>query len=228
MSDIGMELGLAETIEEKKPEKVSELLRHVSDRAGEKISLGQIAEAMGERSFGAFLLVFCLPNLLPLPPGATFILGLPLVFVAFQMLASRLDTIWLPKRLYNYSFDNKAFSGLLDKMLPSLQRVERLITPRFWPSRPRLFERLIGLFALFLAIVVFLPVPFGNMGPSYALALMGLGITERDGIVFSVGAAIGIIFTFIVTWVGYEIIAHIPYFIDQIPLYWHSFWGFFY
>src|SRR4051794_30925401 len=112
VSEVEMDLGLGHKIAAEKPEKLSELLRHLSDNAGEKITLGEIADAMADRSFGAFLVVFCLPNLIPLPPGATFILGLPLVFIAFQMAFSRLDTIWLPKRLHNYSFDNKAFSAV--------------------------------------------------------------------------------------------------------------------
>ena len=222
-----MELGLGEEAKDTKPETVSELLRHVSESAGDKITLGQIADAMAERSFGAFLVVFCIPNLIPLPPGATFILGLPLVFITAQMVASRLDTIWMPKRLHDYSFDNRAFAKVLDKVIPWLQKAERLITPRFWPARPRLFERFIGVFALFLSIVIFLPIPLGNMGPAYALTLMGLGLTERDGIVFAVGAAIGIIFSAVVSFVGYEIVLHIPYFLGQIPIYWHAFWGLF-
>lgn len=210
-----------------KPEKLSELLRHVSAGAGERISLGAIAGAMADRSFGAFLVVFCLPNLIPLPPGATFILGLPLVFIAFQMAFSRLDTIWLPKRLHDYSFDNKAFAGVLDKFVPWMEWAERFITPRFWPEKSRLYERFIGVFALLLAIVVFLPIPLGNLGPSYAMALMGLGLTERDGIVLAIGTVIGAVFAAIVGYVGYELIHLIPYFFHQLPHYWDGFRNFF-
>jgi hypothetical protein len=210
-----------------KPEKLSQLLRHVSDQAGDKISLGEIADAMGERSFGAFLAVFCIPNLIPLPPGATLILGLPLVFIAFQMTFSRLNTIWLPKRLHDFSFDNKAFAAVLDRIIPLLQKAEGLIKPRFWFANPRLSERFIGVFILLLAIVVFLPIPAGNMGPSYAMAFMGLGLTERDGITIAIGAAIGIVFSTIVVIVGYEAIHMIPYVIHHLPDYWQSFLHFF-
>ena len=41
-----------------------------------------------------------------------------LVFIAFQMAFSRLDTIWLPKRLHDFAFDNKAFSSVLDRFEP--------------------------------------------------------------------------------------------------------------
>lgn len=222
-----MDIGLSQSKVAEKSEKLSELLRRVSDDAGDKITLGQIANAMDDRSFGAFLVVFCLPNLVPLPPGATFILGLPLVFIACQMAFSRLDTIWLPKRLREYAFDNRAFSAVLDKFIPWMNKAERVIKPRFF-SGNRMIERLLGIFALILALIVFLPIPLGNMGPSLALALMGLGLTERDGLLMWVGVIIGVIFSVIVTYVGYEIITHvIPYFISQIPHYWQLFINFF-
>ena len=226
MSDIGMDLGVRHRGASEKSEKLSDLLRRVSDEAGDKITLGQIANAMDDRSFGAFLVVFCLPNLVPLPPGATFILGLPLVFIACQMAFSRLDTIWLPKRLRDYAFDNKAFSAVLDKFIPWMNKTERFIKPRFF-SGNRLVERVLGVFALFLAIVVFLPIPLGNMGPSLALALMGLGLTERDGLMMGAGVLIGLIFSIVVGYVGYEILTNIPHVIREIPSYWHAFLNFF-
>lgn len=209
-----------------KQEKLSELLRRVSDEAGDKITLGQIANAMDDRSFGAFLVVFCLPNLVPLPPGATFVLGLPLVFIAAQIAFSRLDTIWLPRRLRDYAFDNKGFSAVLDKFIPWMHKAERIIKPRFF-SGNRMIERVLGLFALLLAIIVFLPIPLGNMGPSLALALMGLGMTERDGVMMWAGVVVGAIFAAIVSYVGYEILTNIPYFLQRIPDYWQGFLNFF-
>jgi hypothetical protein len=221
-----MELGVRHREASEKSEKLSDLLRRVSDEAGDKITLGQIANAMDDRSFGAFLVVFCLPNLVPLPPGATFILGLPLVFIACQMAFSRLDTIWLPKRLRDYAFDNKAFSTVLDKFIPWMNKAERFIKPRFF-SGNRTVERVLGVFALFLAIVVFLPIPLGNMGPSLALALMGLGLTERDGLMMGFGVLIGAIFSIVVGYVGYEILTSIPHVIREIPGYWQAFLNFF-
>jgi hypothetical protein len=227
VSDLSMEMSASESATEARPERLSDMLRRVTQSAGERITLGEISDAMAERSFGAFLVVFCLPNLIPLPPGATFILGLPLVFISFQMVFSRLDTIWMPKRLHDYSFDNRAFAAVLDKFLPWMEKAERFIRPRYWTSNPRLFERFVGVFALILALIIFLPIPLGNMGPSYALALMGLGLTERDGIVFAVGAVIGVAFAAIVSYVGYELIWLVPYFFRHIPEYWHMILGFF-
>lgn len=223
MSDHSQELDRREPAMRQRPHKLSELLRQLSDNAGDKITLGDIADAMADRSFGAFLVVFCLPSMIPLPPGATFILGLPLVFITFQMAFSRLDRIWLPKRLHGYGFDNKAFSSMLDRFVPWIEKLERLITPRAWPQRSRLFERVIGVFCLLLAIVVFLPIPFGNIGPSFAMALMGLGLSERDGIVVGLGVVIGALISAIVGYVSYALVLAIPYFFEHLPDYWHAF-----
>jgi hypothetical protein len=227
VSEFSMEMQRGKKLIRTRSERLSELLRHVSENAGDRISLGEIAHAMADRSFGAFLVVFCLPNLIPLPPGATFVLGLPLVFITFQMAFSYLDRIWLPKRLHGYAFDNRAFSAMLDRVVPWMQKIERLVTPRYWPERSRLYERLVGLFCLLLAIIVFLPIPFGNIGPSFAMALMGLGLTERDGVVLGVGMLVGAAFTAVIGYVSYALLLAVPYFFQHLPDYWSAFTHYF-
>ena len=63
--------------------------------------------------------------------------------------------------------------------------------------RPRLtllamppFVRLVGLVALCMSIVLFLPIPLGNMLPSIAICIMALGVLERDGIWILIGIAV--------------------------------------
>lgn len=223
MLDISSEIAIAKKLrEEEEMLSLSQLLRHISDTSGPTVTLGAIAEAMADRSFGAFLVVFCIPNLIPLPPGATIILGLPLVFIAFQMAFSRLDTIWMPERLRLYSFDNAAFSKLLDRVIPWMRKAERWIKPRLWMKNPRLAERFFGIFALVLAVIIFMPIPLGNMGPAYALCLMGLGFSERDGLALGLGALIGVAFAGVVSFVGYELFTIVvPAFFHHVPLYWH-------
>lgn len=174
------------------PQKLSQLLRNLSLNAGSKVTLRDLAIAMEDRSFGAFLVVFALPNLIPLPPGATFILGLPLIFVAWQMFASRRTRIWMPQRMGDYAFDNATFFVFVNRISPWLMRAETLIKPRVWFLGSRLAERLVGLLALILAVVIFLPIPFGNWLPAFALAVIGFAHTERDGLGLVAGAVIGV------------------------------------
>jgi len=48
-------------------------------------------------------------------------------------------------------------------------------------------ERLIGLVAFPLALILFLPIPFGNIPPALAIACLALGLAERDGAAVVVG-----------------------------------------
>lgn len=178
------------------PASLSELLISLSENAGEKTTLRDIAEVLDERSFGAFLLVFSIPNLIPLPPGVTLVLGLPLVFVAWQIVAGR-NKIWLPRPLANYALEKKALQKIVKRSVPWLTRMEAWVRPRNWPLINTLSERLFGIYTLFLAIIVVIPIPLGNWLPAFAIATIGLAHTEQDGNFLAVGSVIGIIATLV-------------------------------
>lgn len=180
------------TAENHDPEHLSDLLFRLARTGGDKISIRDIAITLQDRSFGAFLLVFALPNLVPLPPGATFILGLPLVFVAWQMMVSPHGRIHLPRRISDYAFERQTFELIVKRIVPWLKRGESLVKPRFWFLERRLPERLLGGFALILAVVVVLPIPLGNWPPAFALAIIGFAHSERDGVAVIVGCVIGL------------------------------------
>lgn len=171
---------------------LSDVLRNLALNAGPRVSMRDLAIALEERSFGAFLTVFALPNLIPMPPGATFILGLPLMFVTWQMMASRRARIWLPAKFADYSMDNATFVNFVTRMTPWLKRVETFSRPRFWFLQSRFSERVLGVFALMLATVIFLPIPFGNWLPALALSIMGLTLTQRDGLGVIASVAVGL------------------------------------
>ncbi|MDO9418721.1 exopolysaccharide biosynthesis protein [Pararhizobium sp.] len=193
MTDFAItDLNAEPAVEKQRPRHLSELLRDLALAAGPKITVNEIAEAMKDRSFGAFLVVFALPNLIPLPPGATVILGLPLVFIAWQMMTSRSTTIWLPARIGNHAFETASFALIVTRITPWLKRAETLVKPRFWFIRNRLAERLLGFLALVLATVVFLPIPFGNWLPAFSLAIIGFALTERDGASLLAGIVIAL------------------------------------
>lgn len=178
------------------PESLSELLKQISETMGPRITLREIAEAMDERSFGAFLLVFSIPNLIPLPPGATLILGMPLIFISWQIVAGR-NKIWLPQRLANYTLDKKTVQKIVRRSEPWLKWMEAWVRPRHWPLTSPLLERVFGIYILFMSIIVVVPIPFGNWLPAFAIATIGLAHTEHDGNCLAIGSIIGIIATLI-------------------------------
>lgn len=78
---------------------LSELLAHVaSDETRDRVSVSDLLQRASDRAFGALLFVFALPNVVPMPPGTSAVLGLPLVLLATQFLCGR-KTPWLPRMI---------------------------------------------------------------------------------------------------------------------------------
>ena len=55
-------------------------------------------------------------------------------------------------------------------------------------------------------MVLFLPIPLGNMLPAFAISLIALGILERDGLWIIVGAVLGVLSLLIVWGVIWAVI----------------------
>lgn len=167
---------------------LSELLSQVAcDEALERVSVANILERAGDRAFGALLFVFAFPNVVPMPPGASAVLGLPLVLLAGQFLCGR-KTPWLPRVIRKRAVPRRDFATLLVRISPVLRRIERVLRPRFGLLVGPAAERIIGLVLLVLSVILFLPIPLGNMLPAAAICLISLALIEHDGLIVVVGA----------------------------------------
>ena len=156
------------------------------------VSIAHMRNALGNRSFAPLLVLFAAFNLLPLPPGASVVLGIPLIIVSAQMVYGSKQA-WLPTFLMKRSMSADQFRRLMEWVIPRLIRLEKLVRPRYWPFWRRQGDRVIGVVALFLAVVVTLPIPLGNWLPALATALLGLALSERDGILLAIAGTVGIL-----------------------------------
>jgi|SRR5579872_615959 len=74
-------------------------------------------------------LVLGIALLLPLPPGASIVLALPLLVVAPQIVVDR-QRLWGPEGFERLSVKRPALVNLLQRVLPLLARVETIVRPR--------------------------------------------------------------------------------------------------
>ena len=175
--------------------RFSDIIEALAERPGSKVTVADVLDAFGDRAFGALLAVFAAPLALPMPPGVSAILGAPLIFIAFQQMIGR-PTLWLPKALMKRSMRRAEFQTMTVRLRPHLKRLERHLRPRLQFLYGPIADRFIGAVCVPLAVIVFLPIPFGNMLPSFAIAAFGFGLLERDGLAGLVGgvaAAISVI-----------------------------------
>lgn len=183
-----------------RPRRLSAVFIEVAATAGDRISIGSLIDSLGDRSFAALLLFFAALNLLPLPPGASAFLGAPMVLISGQMAwGSR--RVWMPRAVRSKSISAEQFRTAVGWMAPKLERLEKLIRPRYWPFWRRQGERVVGVMALVLAILVTLPIPLGNWLPAFSIAILSLALSERDGILLGIGTAVGIAATVVVGFV---------------------------
>jgi hypothetical protein len=175
----------------RRPRRLSQVFSELSTEARGPVSIATIRDALGDRSFAALLFFFAVINLIPLPPGTSALLGLPLLIVSAQMVYGS-KRVWLPRILVDRTISAETFRSLMERVIPRLVWIERLIRPRYWPFWRRRGDRIIGIIALVMAISVTLPIPLGNWLPAFSTALLGLSLSERDGILFALGSAVGV------------------------------------
>ena len=164
---------------------LSRLLSQLGEGQG-PLTVGEMIDHFGERAFGAMLFAFSVPNLLPLPPGSSTVLGAPLLILAPQLMFG-VHTPWLPKSLKRRSVDRAVLAKAFSKLIPHLRRIERLTGPRLDVMFGPVGDRLIGLAITLLAMVLILPIPLGNMLPGASVAAFSFGLVQRDGAIVLVG-----------------------------------------
>ncbi len=146
----------------------------------ERVSVRDLFAALGDRALAALLFVFAVPNAIPSPPGLSTVLGVPLLFLSAQLLLGR--KAWLPEFIAKRSMVRTDFEVLMGRVLPWLERAEKLLRPRLSGLALPPIEYALGFICLVLAVILVLPIPLGNNPPAFAIALIALGILERDGL----------------------------------------------
>jgi hypothetical protein len=172
-------------------ERTSELFtRLAGDGTSERISIGEITEGLGDRGFGILLCLWALPNLIPIP-GISTPFGLLIAMTAGQMVLGHHQP-WLPRSILKRSVARSEVRRIMEQARPYIERLERYSRPRFEIMRRGLVERLLGLFVVTLGIVLALPIWGGNLLPAIAVAIIGIGLMEQDGIAVLAGCAMGV------------------------------------
>lgn len=172
-----------------RPRRLTEIVASLDGRSS--FTIGELVDELGERAFGALMFIFAVPNIIPTPPGTSAVLGLPLVILTFQLMVGR-QTLWLPQTIRKRTIDGALVATFVRRSMPVLVRFEKVLRPRLsLVVVSDLAERVIGLVAFLLAIVLFLPIPLANIVPAAAIAVMALGLAERDGLAVLLGYLLG-------------------------------------
>lgn len=166
-------------------EKTSVILKSLADSDNERLSLQDVIKATGARAHGVGLLLFALPETIPIPlPGVSAVIGVPLILIAAHLIAFG-EGRGLPQRLLRQTVPTTMVQKVSKVTGPVLEWIES------W-SHPRLkavagLHRLLGVVCLLLGIVLLAPIPFGNFVPAVGIVVIAFGMLQRDGVAILIG-----------------------------------------
>lgn len=165
-------------------ERIVELGR-VSGEDG--LTIGQIVDRLDERGFGLLILILAVPCLVPALYGVPQIVGVPILLLAGQMLVGRREP-WLPSVILKRRVSKPWLDRMADFAAKRMRWVERLSRPRLRPFASGWAERAAAGFMILATLTIVLPMT--NTVPSVALALISVGLIQRDGLFVIGGAAV--------------------------------------
>lgn len=154
------------------------------------VTVRGLMAAIGEQGLLIVCVFLSIPFLFPVAiPGTSTVFGMLIGLIGFGVMANRLP--WLPARLLDHPLQSKHVTPVLTKGAEWARRFERLIRPRWLLlTHGPTVNRFNGLMLIVAAASLLAPlpmIPFSNTIPALGIALLALGMVERDGGLILVG-----------------------------------------
>jgi len=145
---------------------------------------------IGEQGLLIVCVLLSIPFLLPVAiPGTSTVFGLLIGLIGAGVTANRLP--WLPARLLDHPLQARHVTPVLTQGAAWARRFERFLRPRWLLlTHGPTVNRVNGLMLIAAAVSLLAPlpmVPFSNSLPALGIALLALGMVERDGALVLLG-----------------------------------------
>lgn len=183
---------------------MEQLLDRIRDanQDAERVSVGQILEGVGERSFGPVVLLAGLITTAPLIgdiPGVPTLLALVVLLTVGQLLFRR-RSIWLPGWITHREVPRDKLVRGVEWLRKPARFMDRWTGPRLVYLVDGAGKYVMALMCMAVALVMpaMEMVPFTATAAGLALSTFGLALVARDGIVALVAVATtGLTFWFV-------------------------------
>lgn len=169
----------------KRTHALSDVLDRLEGAArGESISVGDVVETLGHKSFASLMLVFSLISTSPASaiPGLTATVAALVFVLVVQMILGR-DCVWLPDFVTRRRMETDKLRRGVAWMRRPVRFVERFLGARltFLLHRPWLYLPLVLILGLTLFMPVMEVIPTSGSIASAVIALFAAGLLVRDG-----------------------------------------------
>ena len=186
------------------------LQRLHDEMPADHFTLGWLMQSLHKRSFGIIMLLLAL---VAITPGLSILAGLLLMIPAVQMIAGMAAPVF-PDRIAAHSFPSRRLAAVLQRAVPMLGYLERVVHPR-WHTSPEATKRLVGAVVMILsATLVFIPIPLSNVVPALVIALISLAYIEGDGLLLAIALLAAIVVLGAATTALWEMLAGAKWVLD--------------
>lgn len=169
----------------------------VPESSEQRISLKEIVNGLGSRSYGPILFFVCLIELLPFIsaiPGMYIVTASVIILLAAQLLIGRKQP-WLPDRLLTVSLLRKNLRDRIRRWENWVARLDKMLKPRleFLVKPP--FLQAIALLCIVFAAAFFplSPIPASEKVLVIPIAFFALALMTKDGILALAGFVFAIL-----------------------------------
>lgn len=171
------------------PQSLEQLLERLEQAAAESeakhITLKEMMQAIGDRSFGPLLLLGGVILTSPLSgiPGMPTTMSIFVLLIALQLLIHK-DHFWLPKWLLKRSVNGRRLYQASRAVRRPARFIDRWTKPRMKFFSGTVSVHLIALLCVFVALgtPAMEVVPFSATLAGAALSIFGLSLITRDGL----------------------------------------------
>lgn len=187
---------------------IAEFLRLQASGLREEVTLGWLTAQGGSVLPGLLIVLAAVPSLLPIP-GVGNITGGALVALAIAIWRGH-QPLELPAKVQAWRLSPGSAKRLLRMLAWLHESAARYLKPRAsnwvgarawacsaWPVAA-------------MGVVIFLPIPLGNVFGAVALVVLGLGHSMEDGLAVAFGWALSgltLLYTLALTW-GLGVLGH--------------------
>ena len=176
---------------EQDPKSVGEILDGVEELAerGDSVCVGDLLDEYGSRSFGPVIIVLALLEVSPLGaiPLVPTIIAALIALIALQQVFGR-EHVWVPRFVENRAIKSKRLIDGADKLEKVAAVLDSLSGDRLRYLTRQPVPRIAGLIVIMLCLTV--PplefIPFASTAPMLAIAVIGLALVTRDGLLMMI------------------------------------------
>lgn len=155
------------------------------------LTLAAVLALHGPSSLSTLMMLFALVSILPIG-GVGNVFGVALWWLSWDWLRGRPDMA-LPARVANMRLNLRWSARTLQTLAVSYRYAGRWSRPRLRGMQAPWTRSLWAAWIAVQALVIFLPVPMGNVLPAFSLVAMALGRLLDDGLMLWLSLALGVL-----------------------------------